>query len=367
MNVKWLLPINGTKSKVQSSIDFYLNMISTRDYGSIEDLKRSFFNKFMEEYRESRPSLEELTFDGQDQDKVLVSSSNEIGADQMEVPYSESTEESKGLEEAVEVDDDIEGESISAPAFLQMLQEKQSQYHQEQEDVQEVEAEDYSENVNSVEDEDIEWVSSGVDIDELEFENESVEEEVQEDSTGEIEWNEEESIDSEEYDGGTEAEEDNTEEQSEIEWDENEEDSSESEESFEWDEPEETIDETGTESEIKWDEPEEDTSSSEIEWDEDTDEVLENYSEEGTFEEEPEVEQVKDPPENSQSNNLGSKREVSMEDDGMGADIPSDIREFLRQHPNSDIAYVQKFYPKKEIDKQLKMGRIYKRRGKLMI
>lgn len=357
MNVKWLLPINGTKSKVQSSMDFYLNMISTRDYESIEDLKRSFFNKFMEEYRESRPSLEELAFDSQD--KTLVFSSDEIGADQMEVPYSESTEELKGLEETVEVDDDIEGEPISAPAFLQMLQEKQSQYHQEQEDVKEVKAEDYNENVNSVKDEDIVWVSSGVDIDELEFENESVEEEVKEDSTGEIEWDEEDSFDS--------VEEDNTEKQSEIEWDEDEEGSSESEESFEWDEPEETIDETGIESEIKWDEPEEDTSSSEIEWDEDTDEVLENYSEEDNFEEEPEVEQVKDPPENSQSSNLGSKREVSMEDDGMGADIPSDIREFLRQHPNSDIAYVQKFYPKKEIDKQLKMGRIYKRRGKLMI
>lgn len=365
MNVKWLLPINGTKSKVQSSMDFYLNMISTRDYESIEDLKRSFFNKFMEEYRESRPSLEELAFDSQD--KTLVSSSDEIGADQMEVPYSESTEELKGLEETVEVDDDIEGEPISAPAFLQMLQEKQSQYHQEQEDVKEVKAEDYNENVNSVKDEDIEWVSSGVDIDELEFENESVEEEVQEDSTGEIEWDEEGSFDSEEYSRDTEVEEDNTEKQSEIEWDEDEEGSSESEESFEWDESEETIDKTSIESEIKWDEPEEDTSSSEIEWDEDIDEVLENHSEEDNFEEEPEVEQVKDPPENSQSSNLGSKREVSMEDDGMGADIPSDIREFLRQHPNSDIAYVQKFYPKKEIDKQLKMGRIYKRRGKLMI
>lgn len=365
MNVKWLLPINGTKSKVQSSMDFYLNMISTRDYESIEDLKRSFFNKFMEEYRESRPSLEELAFDSQD--KTLVSSSDEIGADRMEVPYSESTEELKGLEETVEVDDDIEGEPISAPAFLQMLQEKQSQYHQEQEDVKEVKAEDYNENVNSVKDEDIEWVSSGVDIDELEFENESVEEEVQEDSTGEIEWDEEGSFDSEEYSRDIEVEEDNTEKQSEIEWDEDEEGSSESEESFEWDESEETIDKTGIESEIKWDEPEEDTSSSEVEWDEDIDEVLENHSEEDNFEEEPEVEQVKDPPENSQSSNLGSKREVSMEDDGMGADIPSDIREFLRQHPNSDIAYVQKFYPKKEIDKQLKMGRIYKRRGKLMI
>lgn len=360
MDAKWLISVNGTKSKVQSSIDFYLNMISTRDCKSIEELRRSFFNRFMEEYRESRPSLEELAFNNQNES--IVSNNNEIGADQLEVPYSKTTEES---EEAVVVEN-TEEESISAPAFLQMLQEKQIQYHQEQEDVQEVEAEDYSENINSVEGEDIEWVSSGIDIDELEFENESVEEEIQEDSTGEIEWDEEESFDSEEYNRGTEAEEDNTEEQNEIEWDEDEDGSSESEEFFEWDEPEETIDETVTESEIKWDEPEEDTSSSEIEWDEDTDEVLENYSEEGNFEEEPEVEQVKDPPKVSQTIQ-SSKREVSMEDDGMGADIPSDIREFLRQHPNSDIAYVQKFYSKKEIDKQLKMGRIYKRRGKLMI
>ena len=361
MNAKWLLPINGTKSKVQSSMDFYLNMISTRDYESIEDLKRSFFNKFMEEYRESRPSLEELAFDGQD--KVLVSSSDEIGADQVEVPYSDSTEE---LKETVEVED-AEEESISAPAFLQMLQEKQNQYHQEQEDTQEVEVEEYRDNDSSIGDEDVEWVSSGVDIDELEFEEESVEEEIQEDSTNEIEWDDEESSNSEEYNWGTEAEEDSIEEKNEIEWDEDEEGSSESEESFEWDDPEEAINESDTESEIEWNNPEEDTLSPEIEWDEDTDEVLENYSEEGNSEEEPEVEQLKDLPENSQSNNLGSKREVSMEDDGMGADIPSDIREFLRQHPNSDIAYVQKFYSKKEIDKQLKMGRIYKRRGKLMI
>ena len=361
MNAKWLLPINGTKSKVQSSMDFYLNMISTRDYESIEDLKRSFFNKFMEEYRESRPSLEELAFDGQD--KVLVSSSDEIGADQVEVPYSDSTEE---LKETVEVED-AEEESISAPAFLQMLQEKQNQYHQEQEDTQEVEVEEYRDNDSSIGDEDVEWVSSGVDIDELEFEEESVEEEIQEDSTNEIEWDDEESSNPEEYNWGTEAEEDSIEEKNEIEWDEDEEGSSESEESFEWDDPEEAINESDTESEIEWNNPEEDTLSPEIEWDEDTDEVLENYSEEGNSEEEPEVEQLKDLPENSQSNNLGSKREVSMEDDGMGADIPSDIREFLRQHPNSDIAYVQKFYSKKEIDKQLKMGRIYKRRGKLMI
>lgn len=62
-----------------------------------------------------------------------------------------------------------------------------------------------------------------------------------------------------------------------------------------------------------------------------------------------------------------SENTVSMEDEGYSADVPSDIRMFLRQHPNSDMGYVLKFYPKKVVDKQLKLGRIYKRRGKLFI
>lgn len=47
--------------------------------------------------------------------------------------------------------------------------------------------------------------------------------------------------------------------------------------------------------------------------------------------------------------------------------IPSDIRVFLKQHPNSEISYVSQFYPMKEINKQIKLGRIYKKKGKLLI
>lgn len=48
-------------------------------------------------------------------------------------------------------------------------------------------------------------------------------------------------------------------------------------------------------------------------------------------------------------------------------DAPKEIRDFLRQHPNASIDFVSKFYSKKEIAKQVKLGRIYKKSGKLMI
>lgn len=48
-------------------------------------------------------------------------------------------------------------------------------------------------------------------------------------------------------------------------------------------------------------------------------------------------------------------------------DAPKEIRDFLRQHPNASIDFVAKFYSKKEIAKQVKLGRIYKKNGKLMI
>lgn len=62
------------------------------------------------------------------------------------------------------------------------------------------------------------------------------------------------------------------------------------------------------------------------------------------------------------------KPEVSMVDDGKGAvDIPKDLRDFIRQHPCSDVSYVMQFYSRKEIEKQIKLGRVYKKKGKLMI
>lgn len=48
-------------------------------------------------------------------------------------------------------------------------------------------------------------------------------------------------------------------------------------------------------------------------------------------------------------------------------EVPRDIRDFLRKYPNSPIEFVLKYYDKKDVEKQVKLGRIYKRKGKLMI
>ena len=47
--------------------------------------------------------------------------------------------------------------------------------------------------------------------------------------------------------------------------------------------------------------------------------------------------------------------------------VPEDIRDFIREHKGSEIWYVAKFYSKKVIEKNIAMGRIYKRKGKLFI
>lgn len=48
-------------------------------------------------------------------------------------------------------------------------------------------------------------------------------------------------------------------------------------------------------------------------------------------------------------------------------EVPSDIRKFLREHPMSTVDFVLQYYSKKEVDKALALGRIYKKKGKLMI
>lgn len=48
-------------------------------------------------------------------------------------------------------------------------------------------------------------------------------------------------------------------------------------------------------------------------------------------------------------------------------DVPQDIRAFLKKYPNSEISFVLKYYSSKEVNKQLMLGRIFKRKGKLCI
>lgn len=48
-------------------------------------------------------------------------------------------------------------------------------------------------------------------------------------------------------------------------------------------------------------------------------------------------------------------------------EVPKDIRSFLKMYPNSEISFVKKYFSEKEINKQLKLGRVFRRNGKLSI
>lgn len=47
--------------------------------------------------------------------------------------------------------------------------------------------------------------------------------------------------------------------------------------------------------------------------------------------------------------------------------VPPTVREFLKKHPGSEISEVEKYYPRKTVMKELKMGKIYKKGSKLFI
>lgn len=48
-------------------------------------------------------------------------------------------------------------------------------------------------------------------------------------------------------------------------------------------------------------------------------------------------------------------------------EVPKDLREFIKQNPNCEVSTALKYFSKKEIDRQLNLGRVFKRKNKLMI
>lgn len=48
-------------------------------------------------------------------------------------------------------------------------------------------------------------------------------------------------------------------------------------------------------------------------------------------------------------------------------DIPTDLRDFVKKYPNCEISFALKYFSRKEIDRQLNLGRIYKRKNRLLI
>lgn len=285
--------VKGSLASVQSSLDFYLKISSLNGIKSVEELRRYYFNIFLNEERNQASLLlkEKLELEKRKQEEKVENENLENGMEDLEEGNADDLfsnsffVQNNPVQEPVqeEVADDIE--YAEHGVYLDEIEDVEENVVEEVEDIQVITpAEGY--------------VEHGVFLDEIVEEEE--EEETFEDSEEEDLWD-------------SEAEEDETFEKSEefIEEDE---------EVFEESESEEFIEE-------------------EVDL---VDEEIEQKQEQ---------EQV--------------HLEVSKVEEPMS--IPSDIRVFLKQHPNSDISYVAQFYSKKEIDKQIKLGRIYKKRGKLLI
>lgn len=71
-----------------------------------------------------------------------------------------------------------------------------------------------------------------------------------------------------------------------------------------------------------------------------------------------------------QNNEMTFKKEEVEEEASEKEEVivkPINIRDFIKQHPGSSVEYVMRYYSKKEIDKALALGKIYKKNGKLCV
>lgn len=307
------------KIKVQSSLDFYLGITSVGDISSLKELRKSMFRKFMKEYQDINYPLVDL-----------------------------SKQQSEELETEVETYEDTKNSANNFLQFLQKMKENTTEEDTEEDD----EFIEYSQ-------EEDEFIDSAQEEEQEEFIDYSQEEEDGEDISEENIEIEEDDIPGRTYvDHGLYIEDiiDGTVQIEDLYYG-NEDDLS---------EEEQDIEENYDESEEELEEYEEDYADDEEELEEYEEEFNQDEEEQDSFDfgEDVEYEDIEKEEEVIVET---PKNEVSIEDDGLGADVPSDIRTFLKQHPNSDMLYVSKFYPKKEIEKQLKLGRIYKRKGKLFI
>lgn len=48
-------------------------------------------------------------------------------------------------------------------------------------------------------------------------------------------------------------------------------------------------------------------------------------------------------------------------------DVPKDLREFVKMYPNCEVSFALKYFTKRDIDKQLSLGRVFKRKNRLLI
>ena len=364
------MKIIGDISSVQSNLDFYISLMAEGNT-SIQELRKRYINIFLNEERsQMRLALDEIENRKMlevSKEKELESENIKLETEIEDVSGAENELESENVsevEEGSEVEDssEVEEDSLFSSSFFLQAVEKNSKTHSEDED---------SQNPVEVEKEGIVYVNHGVFLDELEYSNNKAEPESSVESNAETEEPQNVYVNHGVYldevsSSSIDTEVSNSEEVSKVE-EVYEEVSSNVEKNSNVYVPHGVfLDEYSREAELDETEMEEDTVGYQGEaedftstFDEDTSEAEEPLEEFTEAEEQPCTE------EGFTTNEVIESKGDEVVDDLSTPQV--DLRTFIKKHPGSTIEFVCKYYDKKEVDKQVKLGRVYKKKGKLFI
>lgn len=383
--------IKGSLDNLQSSLDFYLSITSKNLIVDLKEMKKRFFEIFKEEdsYRkENFLMFQERVSDdyaiANDVEPLLVgeeecysfgnfSFAEEGVSENIENDYPSDSEVYRNIEGYGDDEDDdfvsygssdLENENSSFYSYSDSLEneniklDNENNYFEEENNSLEEENIVLQNETNSVEIEKSELETESEDLDDDDFidysssENESTSLEtekifsvpkIDESTYGDFEFNEKEE---DEFSWGSYEDTEYSDEVQEDEKDDS---------GFEWGSYED--------SEYYDDEVKEDTSQDSIE----------NIEEGTIIDSSPTwvdfgVEEFLDDTPPIKENEIGvSKSENKVVDAEEDIEVPRDLRDFVKLYHNCEMSFALKYFTKKEIDKQLSLGRVFKRKNRLLI
>lgn len=321
--------VNGSLDSLQMNIDFYLGIIS-KDFNSDTKVMRDrFFKIFKDEdnYREENFLVfqEKIT----DNYRVDFSSEPELFGDEEVYDFGACSFESDTNFDSNYLDTELDNlenekknleEENDSSSFSSSFLETENNYLDNEED--EFVSSDYDDFVDygSLDNEEEVLETETYSLDEEESLDENVD--LEDDEFIEVNWVEDTSLDDDEFIESNWAEDDSSDED--IEDNESEQDWGTS--SFYEDV---SVNDNENEEDIYIEDA--DTNSENLEIFSDSDDFLDEESEEYTD------------------------------------DVPSDLREFIKKYPNCEMSFALQYFSKREIDKQLSLGRVFKRKNRLLI
>ena len=410
------MKVKGRRDFLQSDLNFYLKLIEvsgvhrehpylSRELGlgmsdkgfSMEDLQSRYFKKFMsdatgmmlsareyiEELRkeqvvEKEESIieyadDEVIEDNYENEEEFNTSNNALSFLSMVQKMGSASASYESVEHGVYLEDIVLEESYVPEIF-------------EEDSLEDYESVDHGVYLEDIEfDEDIEYVEHGVYLEDITItESEEEYEEWDEEDVTDIseyqeDWyDEEEEIDTSDYqevEHGVYLEDIVVEEESSEEY---------SEESFEDEYTEESFEEEYEEDEYaeeSFEEPEEEYEEYEEEETQEYSEgeyeeyVEESYDEESDFEdtsvfdnawddpEDPFDSEIEEEPEPEPVKEIKSEPVVKAPE----VEVPKELRQFIKKNPGCTMEFAAKYYSMKEIQKEIRIGKVYNKKGKLFI